>query len=106
MIFRIELFVFFCLVNFPMISNSFQAEIVQLSNSDYLLVNEDGIFHFKSNNYNQFKKILLLNEEQNPSVVIKDVQNAYKFKCFGENICIFVNNYIYVFSSDGKLINV
>ena len=28
-------------------------------------VNEDGIFHFKSNNYNQFKKILLLNEEVN-----------------------------------------
>ena len=104
MIFRIELFVIFCLVNFPMFLSSFQPELAQLSNSDYLLINEDAIFHCKSNNYNQFKKILLLNEEQNPSVVIKDVQNAYKFKCFGENICIFVYNYIYVFSSDGKLI--
>ena len=104
MIFRIELFVVFCLVNFPMFSISFQPELAQLSNSDYLLINEDAIFHFKSNNFNQYKKIVSLSEEQNPSVVMKNIQNAYKFKCFGENICIFVYNYIYVFSSDGKLI--
>ena len=101
---KIELFVVFCLVNFPVFLSSFQPELVQLSNYDYLLVNEDAIFHFNSNNFNQYKKIVSLSEEQNPSVVMKNIQKAYKFKCYGENICIFVYNYIYVFSSDGKLI--
>ena len=102
--FRLELFVLFCLAMFPMISSSFQPVIIHLSNSDFLLVNGDAIFQFKSYNFGHYQKILSLTEEQNPSVGMKDIQNIYQFKCFGENICIFVNNYIYVFSSSGKLI--
>ena len=102
--FRLELFIFFCIINFSRIRCSFQPELVQLSKSEYLLVNEDGIFQYNINNFNQYKKILSFNEEQNPSVNSKDIKNIYQFKCFGEKICIFINNYIYVFSSDGKLI--
>ena len=104
MIFKLELFVLFCLINFHVISSNVEPELVHLLNSDYLLVNEYGIFQFKGNNFNQYEKILSLREEQNPSVHMKNIQNFYNFKCFGDNICIFINNYIYIFSSDGKLI--
>ena len=94
MIFKLELFVIFCLINFPIISSNYEPELVHLINYDYLLVNDYGIFKFKSHDFNQYKKILSLKEEQNPSVDMKNIQNIYNFKCFGDNICIFINNYI------------
>ena len=74
MIFKLELFVLFCLINFHVISSNFEPELVHLLNSDYLLVNEYGIFQFKGNNFNQYEKILSLKEEQNPSVEMKNIK--------------------------------
>ena len=104
MMFILELFMLFFMINFSKISCSFQPELFQLSKSHYLIVNEDGIFKFNSNNFNQYKKILSLNEAQNKSVYMKDIENIFQFKCFGEKFCIFINNYLYIISSDGKLI--
>ena len=104
MMFILELFMLFFMINFSKISCSFQPELFQLSKSHYLIVNEDGIFKFNSNNFNQYKKILSLNEDQNKSVYMKDIENIFQFKCFGEKFCIFINNYLYIISSDGKLI--
>ena len=104
MIFRLDLIVLLCLINFTLISSTFQPKIVQLINSDYLLINGDGIFRFKNNNFQQIQKVISTKEEENSLSNIKDNKGIHQFRCFGENICIFVNKYIYVFSSEGNMI--
>ena len=96
--------VLFCIVQFSYISSSLRPEVMHLINSDYLLVNGDGLFRFKIDNLNKIEKIKLFNEDQNLLANQNNNQNIYRFKCFEENICIFINNFIYIFSSDGNII--
>ena len=96
--------VLFCIVQFSSISSSLRPEVMHLINSDYLLVNGDGLFRFKIDNLNKIEKIKLFNEDQNLLANQNNNQNIYPFKCFEENICIFINNFIYIFSSDGNII--
>ena len=57
--------VIFCIVQFSYISSSLRPEVMHLINSDYLLVNGDGLFRFKIDNLNKIEKIKLFNEDQN-----------------------------------------
>ena len=104
MISNLELIILFFIANILSISSNLRPELVHLTNSDCLLVKEDGIFRIKGKNSNKIEKVLSLREEQNSLASLKTNQNIYQFKCFGENICIFINNYIYIFSSDGDFI--
>ena len=94
----------FFIANILSISSNLRPEIVPLINSDYLLVKEEGIFRIKSNNLNKFEKMLSIKEEQNSLANLEIEQNVHQFKCFGENICIFIHKHIFVFSSDGDFI--
>ena len=107
MIIRLEVIALFFIINFLQISSSLTPELIHLSNSSYLLVNEDGIFSFKNIFLNQAEKIGFTEEEQKSSESIENSENKkniIKVKCFEENICMFINNYIYIFSSDGNII--
>ena len=104
MISNLKLIILFFIANILSISSNLRPEIVPLINSDYLLVKEDGIFRIKSNNLNKIDKMLSVKEEQNSLANLETEQNVHHLKCFGENICIFIHNYIYVFSSDGDFI--
>ena len=82
----------------------FKSGLIHLVNSDYLLVNKEGIFRFKNNFDNEIIKIDSLKEEQNTSDITKNIKNIFKFKCLEDNICIFMNYYLYIFSAIGKFI--
>ncbi len=77
---------------------------MHLINSSYLLVNGGSILRFKIDNMNQIDKVPLFDEDQNSLDNQNNNQNINRLKCFEENICIFINNFIYVFSSDGNFI--
>ena len=57
MINKLDLIIIFFILNFLSISYCFKSELVHLVKSEYLLVNEDGIFHFKNNFDNEIEKI-------------------------------------------------
>ena len=82
----------------------FKSGLIHLVNSDYLLVNKEGVFRFKNNFDNEIIKIDSLKEEQNTSDITKNIKNIFKFKCLEDNICIFMNYYLYIFSAIGKFI--
>ena len=102
MVFIINFIVLFYIIQFSYISNSLQPQVVHLINSGYLLINRDVIFRFIIDNLNQNGKVPLLEEDQNLLANQNNNQNIYRFKCFEEDICIFINNFIYIFSSDGN----
>ena len=99
-----KLIMLFFIANILSISSNLRPEIVPLINSDYLLVKEEGIFRIKSNNLNKIEKMLSVKEEQNSLANLEIEQNVHQFKCFGENICIFIHKHIFVFSSGGDFI--
>ena len=99
-----KLIMLFFIPNILSISSHLRPEFIPLINSNYLLVKEDGIFRIKDNNLNKIEKMLSIKEEQNSLANFGIKQNVHQFKCFGENICIFIHNNIYVFSSDGDYI--
>ena len=102
-----EFIALFCIINFLQISSSLTPELIHLSNSAYFLVNEDGIFIFNNIFLNQMEKIGFTEEEQKSSESKENAENTkniFKVKCFEDNICIFINNYIYILSSYGNII--
>lgn len=104
MVFTLDFIVLFCIIQFSFISSNLHPELVHLINSSYLLVNGGSILRFKIDNMNQIDKVLLFDEDQNSLDNQNNNQNINRLKCFEENICIFINNFIYVFSSDGNFI--
>lgn len=95
MIFRLEFIALFCIINFLQISSSLMPELIHLSNSVYLLVNDDGIFRFKNIFSSQTEKICFTEEEQKSSEsieILENTKNIFKVKCFEDNICMFINN--------------
>ena len=104
MIIRLDLIAIFLHIIFLGTSFCFKPELIHLINSDYLLVNEDGIFRFKNIFEKEIEKIDELKEEQNTSDINKNIKNIYKFKCLCDNICIFINNFLYIFSAEGNVI--
>ena len=104
MIIKLNLIALLLLIIFLGTSFCFKPGLIHLVNSDYLLVNEDGVFRFKNNFENEIEKIDIIKEEQNTSDITKNIKNIYKFKCLGDNICLFINYYLYIFSSIGNFI--
>ena len=104
MINKLDLIIIFFILNFLSISYCFKSELVHLVKSEYLLVNEDGIFHFKNNFDNEIEKIDSINEEQNTSDTKKNIKNIHKVKCFEDNTYVFINNFLYIYNSEGNFI--
>ena len=77
MINKLDLIIIFFILNFLSISYCFKSELVHLVKSEYLLVNEDGIFHFKNNFDNEIEKIDSINEEQNTSDTKKNIKKIF-----------------------------
>ena len=81
------------------ISCYYKHKLIPLSNSDYLVIHKEGIFHFKNKFAIPIKTFIIQNNEQN----ISDIDNIFHFKCFEENICMIIDNSIYVFTYEGTL---
>ena len=104
MINKLDIIAIFFVVNFLSISFCFQSELIHIVKSKYLLVNENDIFQIKNLFGNEIEKIDSINEDQNTSDAKKNIKNIYKVKCFEDNFCIFINNFLYIFKSEGNFI--
>ena len=104
MINKLDIIAIFFVVNFLSISFCFQSELIHIVKSEYLLVNENDIFQIKNLFGNEIEKIDSINEDQNTSDAKKNIKNIYKDKCFKDNFCIFIDNFLYIFKSEGNFI--
>ena len=69
-----------------------------------MFINEDGLFRINENIFNQNKQISSNKVQQKLSDIKEKIHNFHQFKCLNESICIFINNYVYVVSSEGNII--
>ena len=99
--YKLEIISLTCIIFF---ANCFRSELIELSNSDYLLVNQDEIFKFQNNSLNRVEKFELEIEESKSSAISKDLEIINYLECFCKNICVFINKNIYIFSYDGSFI--
>ena len=91
---KLAIVILFFIIECSIAIGGLQPKLLYLRNSEYLLVNENNIFRIENNTISSTKKISL---EENSG----NLNNIFKFNCLDESICVFINNYLYIFSSEG-----
>ena len=101
---KFDKIVFFVLINISNISCFFPTKLLSLSRFEYSLVNEDEILKLKDDFLKKFEIIKSQEEEQNLSAIVENAQNIYIFELLESKIGIFIDNFIFIFSSEGNFI--
>ena len=101
---KFDKIVFFVLIIISNISCFFPTKLLSLSRFEYSLVNEDEILKLKDDFLKKFEIIKSQEEEQNLSAIVENAQNIYIFELLESKIGIFIDNFIFIFSSEGNFI--
>ena len=101
---KFDKIIFFVLIIISNISCFFPTKLLSLSRFEYSLVNEDEILKLKDDFLKKFEIIKSQEEEQNLSAIVENAQNIYIFELLESKIGIFIDNFIFIFSSEGNFI--